>query len=546
MTTAPTVDPGPPPPAPAGIPTRSDRFFSFTAGLGVVRGEGWIGGIAAGLAARVKVDPLIVRGILVVLGLFAFPVVFLYGLAWALLPDLDGRIPLQEALRGRFSPAQVGAGLFLLAGLIPSPALFVFGGPGFVFATSGSAWWVAAVFLFVVGLAVAAGLVFLIVRAASRTTGAPDPDLRTASAASEGPNPSAPEPGREPVLAADPRGADAEVVSDPASLPAIDPVTIEPPAAEPVPGESPSAEAPVVEPPADAGDLAEWRAHHAAWKQQDQAWRQQQQDAARAAREQARRERQARATAFAAEAAERRRVRRATSPRTPFAFVATAIGLAVVVGTAVALQQGGALAPAHGLFVATLVLAGAMVLAGFVRRRSGFLAFVTLLGLLGAVGALALPTAQTLHLGDYGLSNTGARFPASAPFVQPFGNLRVTLEDTGGTGETHVEKRNGSTQISVMPGVELTVEVTTDSAAVYVSGSYADAVPLDSLDTATAVVLPDGRTRRTATITSGGGPVTTTERVVIDQDTGFVDVYLFQLDPPAATDTDTDTEGIDG
>ena len=81
----------------------------------------------------------------------------------------------------------------------------------------------------------------------------------------------------------------------------------------------------------------------------------------------------------AAEAAERRRVRRLTKPRTPFAYIAVTIGIAVIAGTLVALQQNGTLAPALGLFVAGLVLAVAMVVAGAVRRRSGFIAFVTVL-----------------------------------------------------------------------------------------------------------------------------------------------------------------------
>ncbi len=92
----------------------------------MVRGDGWIGGVAAGIAARLRIDPLIVRGILVVVGLFGFPVIFLYALAWALLPDLDGRIVLRDALRRRFEPAQVGILGLLILGLIPL-------GPGVVF-----------------------------------------------------------------------------------------------------------------------------------------------------------------------------------------------------------------------------------------------------------------------------------------------------------------------------------------------------------------------------------------------------------------------------
>lgn len=519
MSTAPAPDPTLQTGTPSGpgASRRADAFFSWTAGIGMVRGEGWLAGVAAGLAARLRVDPLIIRAILVVVGLFGFPVLVLYGLAWALLPDLDGRIPLQEAVRGRFTSAQVGAALCIAVGLVAWPV-------GLWVALGGmpdSAWGLLGALLLLLGLVVAGALVVLIVRASLRTAppipGALDAELRTASADSAAPAPSDLEPGREPALDADARGVDAAAAADTASLPA--PSLAAPSAASPSDGTTDDS----------AGDeLAAWRAQHAAWKEQDQLWRQQQQDAARAARDQARRERQARATAFAAEAAERRRIRRATSPRTPFAYVAVVVGLAVVVGTVVALQQGGALAPALGLFTAAAVLAGGMVIAGAIRRRSGFLAFATVLALLGGAAGLALPVAQSLHVGSYGISNTaGPRYPASAPFAQPWGDVSVLLADTGGTGETFIDKRSGSTYITIEPGVELTVEVTTRSAAVYIGGSSEDERELAGEAGATTTTLPDGRMRTRAVLSSGDAPITTRETVVLDQESGYVDLYLF-------------------
>ena len=72
-TSAPPADPGPPPTAPPGVPTGSDRFFSWVQGLGIVRGDAWLGGVCGGIAARVRIDPLIVRGIFVVVALLGFP-----------------------------------------------------------------------------------------------------------------------------------------------------------------------------------------------------------------------------------------------------------------------------------------------------------------------------------------------------------------------------------------------------------------------------------------------------------------------------------------
>ena len=85
------ADPGPPPPPPQ-LPTGSDRFFSWVRGLGIARADGWLGGVCAGIAARLRIDPIIVRGIVVVAALFGLPMLVIYAVSWALLPDITGRI----------------------------------------------------------------------------------------------------------------------------------------------------------------------------------------------------------------------------------------------------------------------------------------------------------------------------------------------------------------------------------------------------------------------------------------------------------------------
>lgn len=112
----------PPPGTPAGGPPRphgSDSFFDSLRRAGVVRAnDRWIGGVAAGLARRLGVDPLLVRGAFVVLTLFGGLTLVVYGLAWALLPEeSDGRIHLQEAIRGRFDAALAGAAAFVVVGI---------------------------------------------------------------------------------------------------------------------------------------------------------------------------------------------------------------------------------------------------------------------------------------------------------------------------------------------------------------------------------------------------------------------------------------------
>ncbi|HEX9228039.1 MAG TPA: PspC domain-containing protein [Arthrobacter sp.] len=121
--------PPPPPPPPYYGPTppppgsQSLTFFDWIRSQGIQRGrDRWVGGVASGIAHRFGVDPLIVRGILIVLTVFAGVGVLLYGIAWALLPEPDGRIHVQEAGAGRWSSGMTGA---LVTTVIGFPSLGV-------------------------------------------------------------------------------------------------------------------------------------------------------------------------------------------------------------------------------------------------------------------------------------------------------------------------------------------------------------------------------------------------------------------------------------
>jgi phage shock protein PspC (stress-responsive transcriptional regulator) len=101
--------------APAGS---QQNFFDWIRNQGIRRGpDRWIGGVASGVAHRFGIDPLIVRGIFIVLALFAGVGVLLYGVAWALLPEPDGRIHVQEAGAGRWSGGMTGALITTIIGL---------------------------------------------------------------------------------------------------------------------------------------------------------------------------------------------------------------------------------------------------------------------------------------------------------------------------------------------------------------------------------------------------------------------------------------------
>lgn len=100
-------------------------FFRWVRGLGVQRSSNrWIGGVAGGLGQRFGIDPILARGIVLVLAVFTGVGLLLYGLAWALLPEPDGRIHAQEAGRGRWTSGMTGALVFFLLGTFGRPGPF--------------------------------------------------------------------------------------------------------------------------------------------------------------------------------------------------------------------------------------------------------------------------------------------------------------------------------------------------------------------------------------------------------------------------------------
>lgn len=527
--------------APPAAPPRSDRFFSWIAGLGVARSEGWVGGVAAGIAAQLRIDPLIVRGVLVVATLCGLPLILLYAIAWALLPDAEGRIHARALLHGRFEPAQLGILAGIVIGLLtlwPLSALALFfrllTGPynGYDYGFGGPTPLSVLGFLF--GLALVIVLLVLIVRAARRTPGEIPADPRTAPDPVEGSAASAP-----PAASVSARDSDIAAETDATSSDAAASDAVAP-ASAPVPLNDSigvaDASAPV-EPsrPADAADVEAWRAQHAAWQEQDRAWRAQQQDADRAAREQARREREEAAAAFSAEAAERRRIRRASKPRASFAYVATAIGLALVVGAVVWLWSptAGVVTAALALFTATLVLAFGMIIAGIARRRSGFLAFVTVITLVGSLVAGVAATLGDVRFGQVNVSNG-----APVNLRQPFGATFVYLVplDAGRSAPITVHKGDGFTDIQVSPGVELDLTATVRDADVSWTSMLMDDDGSSLAGTGgewTGTAQADGTRVIRQSVASAPDPTATSPAdvtrvpVTIDQDSGLINITYY-------------------
>ncbi|MBJ2120444.1 PspC domain-containing protein [Arthrobacter sp. MSA 4-2] len=104
--------------APPPRPAPSNGFFDRMRSLQITRtSDRWIGGVAGGIAYRTGLDVALVRGIVVVLAIFGGIGVLLYGLAWALLPEPDGRIHAESAGRGTWTSGMTGALLLVIAGL---------------------------------------------------------------------------------------------------------------------------------------------------------------------------------------------------------------------------------------------------------------------------------------------------------------------------------------------------------------------------------------------------------------------------------------------
>jgi phage shock protein PspC (stress-responsive transcriptional regulator) len=337
-----TANTPPPPPTPHQEHP-GNRFFDWMRGLGIVRQPGWIGGVCAGVAARLGIDVIIVRGIVVVLAIFGGPALLLYAAAWLLLPDVDDNIHLERLFHGEFTPPVIGVGVLFLLGLLPvggfwsaGPALWFnpgawdagfWGGPGHIV-------WL---------LAIIAAIVWFVVWASRRSrgtdawppTGAPTTPPAAASAHS------------------------------PAAQTEADATTVLPPNG-PTPPPAPEGAGP--------DDLAAWKVQQADWKREHDAWKTQQAASERAlARQRADEQRRIRQ-----EHNEERRqewVERNRRTRSNPLFTLIAVGIALVAGAAVALSLAGGswtlTAAITGMAVTLAVLGVAIVINGFRGKRSG-------------------------------------------------------------------------------------------------------------------------------------------------------------------------------
>ncbi|WP_433862577.1 PspC domain-containing protein [Streptomyces sp. L7] len=415
-----------------GLSGRGTRFFDWMRSLGVTRTDGWIGGVCAGVAYRIGIDPLIVRGIVVVAALLGAPAILFYALAWALLPDRDGRIHLQRLFEGEFEPPMVAIGVLVVLSLLPwSEGVCWFGhDPG----------WgdpVGRVIWTLIVLAAATTLIVFAGRQADRRwwTG-------SAGGAATAGQPSAP---ASPPLPTTPTVA-----------------TVAEPTAPPAPGAG-----------ATDREVTDWRARQAQWKAEHDQWKQRLSEDMRTVKAQRSAQLRAQASAANAEAEARRVAYRAANPRVGAAVGWLAVGLALVAG-ALAAALWGPLTGLPGyaltaaLAAATLVFGVTILIAGIARRRSGFLIFLGILLAALTVLAALLPTSPAVRL-DASItagSTLSATPAASANYLQAVGDTTIDLTKAvtaSGTPVVNLAKGPGPTTVIVPADSTVRVEAATAS-----------------------------------------------------------------------------------
>lgn len=447
--------------ASAPLPTESG-FFSWLRGLGLQRQSGWLGGVCGGIATRIGLDPLLVRGIAVVLAVIGAPVALLYAVAWFLLPDETGTIHAQQLGRGRVTRALPGIVAVFLASFLPLTQGFWYAGALYW----GDLGWGGATGRIIWTAVLLAAVITLVVWLARRATN----DIPTTPATTDDRPETVPSFPAESAQAAGP---------DAAGAPGADatPAHVAPGTAAFAAASGAAASAPLTapsEPPAPGADasaeeLAAWKAQQHEWQRQRAAWAAEQ-------RRSERERRQALAQEQAIEAArvarERTRIRRLTRPRASAGIVFLVLGVALVSGAiaAFASAQESATRGAEwmiGAGVLVLVLGAGTVAVALGRRRSGALAFFSILAVLALAVAVVLPPdRQTIPPG----AGWGIDTSRDGRYAQLTGYTGLYIPDRdNGTVVVDLWQAFGTIHVDVAQGATVRIELTTDAAQQWVS-----------------------------------------------------------------------------
>lgn len=433
----------------ANKPSFGHPFMSWMRQLDLRREHGWIGGVSAGIATRLAIDPLIVRGILVVVAILGGPAILLYAAAWLLVPDQNDSIHLENLFRHKLERAHAGIAALLVLSMLPAAqglwqvGSFVAGPPNWGADIARVLWTI----LLIGGIV---ALVVWITRLARNSSNSPlvAPVVVPATTNDD------PSTIPEPHTASD----SADVSSDASTLP----MSVTAPA--PVLGEHP---------PSDASDeeIAAWREQRELWKTQNAAWKAQREADAQDIRRQRTSELHERARVAAAVAAERRRERRRLNPRLPVAVMAIVVGVALVGGgiaaaTSIANSAWPSIAAATGLAVAALIFGFAIVVGGILRRRSAFLGFVAGITVFAALVAFALPENRTLLLPSASLREGRS--------AQLWGTTHVDTDGNDPALSSDLWQGSGELEVFINEGTAVTLDVRSPQSSVCVADLRSD------------------------------------------------------------------------
>ncbi|ROP49580.1 MULTISPECIES: PspC domain-containing protein [unclassified Rathayibacter] len=424
------------PGASAPGPSSENRFLLWLRSLDLARRPGWVGGVCSGIADRLGIDPLIVRGIFVVVAVLGGPAFLFYAAAWLLLPDEDGVLPVEELLRGRLTRVHAGIGALVLASMLPVAQGFWSLGGAYTGAVpwapaTGRALWTVVVLV----------LIVLFVVWIARRSGRIDP---------------------APPHFGSPEGPGASTAGYPA------------PTGEPASG------APLLPPqrpteprPSTPEDLALWRERQEEWKAEREAFRAQESATARETARARAEESRLRAAAITAARLERRRLHREANPRLRRSVTLLVLGLAAVAGAIASLTVSGSTATVVGFSVATLVLGLAIVAAGLLRRRAILLIAVSVITVLTASTASLVPPERQLLplLSSYGVSNAT---PGS--YAMLAGDLQITIDPSLGAPGEVIDVWQGAGNITVVPmaGAAVRLEASTANGYYWLTTAFAD------------------------------------------------------------------------
>lgn len=439
-TTAP--DPAPETPAddlpptsaesPPADPPAESPFFAWLRRLDVPRRTGWLGGVCAGVAERLGVDPIIVRGVVVVIGVLGGPVALLYALAWFLLPDERGVIHAQELGRGRVTRALPGIVAVFLLSFLPLAQGFWFAG-AFYWGDLGAGG--VALRILWTG-ALVAGAIVLVVWLARRSSAT---EVTTTPATTDDRPDTVP---AAPAAAAAPAASAATAVGEPPAPPAD----------------------------ATAEDLAAWKRGQDEWQRQRAAW------AAEQRRDEwERRQAEARERADAALAASRERARidRLTRPTAHPGAVALILGLALLaaaIAAAVAHAQP-ATRGAHWLIGAAtlvLVLGTGIVVVGLARRRSNGLTSLSITAVFLLALAAVVPTDRAVLPPGVAYGLPGDRDGRYASLAGE-SELRVVDGDGEDMSVIDLWQLSGGVRVVLEPGAAVRLTVVGEQSAYQVT-----------------------------------------------------------------------------